>query len=314
MPKKQRTLLLTGASGFVGRNVCAKAVADGWRVQALVRDAKRLPPGVTAIIVPDLSVPSKELSLAWDEAVRNCLVEQTAVIHLAGRAHIIHDVQGNGAAEFHRHNVVSAVLARQESFSRGVRRFIFVSSIGAVTGGSSDAAVDENFPAHPTSPYGRSKLEAERALLALNLPGLVIVRPPLVYGPGAPGNIRRLAQLVRSGIPLPFGRIQNRRSLIHVANLAEVLLLCCEHERAAGRVFHVRDYADFSTIDLLEKAADRLGRRLRLFSVPLWSLRFLMKLLGQADAFERITGSLQVDDRLIRQHLGWHPTQHPFEI
>jgi nucleoside-diphosphate-sugar epimerase len=314
MAKSQRTLLLTGATGFVGRNVCAKAVADGWRVQALVRDAKRLPPGVTAIIVPNLSVPSKELSLAWDKAVRSCLPEQTAAIHLAGRAHIVHDVGREEAAEFHRHNVVSAVLARQESFSRRVKRFVFVSSIGAVTGGSSQAAIGENFPAHPTSPYGRSKLEAERALMALNLPGLVIVRPPLVYGPGAPGNIGRLAQLVRSGIPLPFGRVQNQRSLIHVANLADVLLLCCEHERAAGRVFHVRDYADFSTIDLLEKTAACLGRRARLFSAPLWSLKLLMKLLGQPDAFEKITGSLRVDDRLIRQELGWRPTQRPFEI
>jgi nucleoside-diphosphate-sugar epimerase len=99
-----------------------------------------------------------------------------------------------------------------------------------------------------------------------------------------------------------------------VANLADVLLLCCEHERAAGRVFHVRDYADFSTIDLLKKTADRLGTRVRLFPVPLWSLKLLMNLFGQADAFERITGSLRVDDRLIRHDLGWHPTQHPFEI
>jgi nucleoside-diphosphate-sugar epimerase len=191
-----------------------------------------------------------------------------------------------------------------------VKRFVFVSSIG-VNGAETSGRpfTPEDAPA-PHSPYARSKLEAEVALRELaQQTGLevVIVRPPLVFGPGAPGNFERLMQALHRGMPLPLGAIHNQRSLVALGNLTSLLQLCLSHPQATNQTFMVSDGEDISTTELLRRAAHGLGRRARLIPVPGSAIRALAGLLGKADFAQRLCGSLQVDISKTRSLLGWAP-------
>lgn len=299
-------VLMSGGTGFVGRRLQHALQAAGRPVRVLARRPLALE-----------GAEVKQVDFADSDALRDAARGCVAVCHLAARAHVLGAAPADAQALFDEANVALSTRLAEAAFDAGVQRFVFVSSIGAVgTRSEPGAPLSEASPCHPTSPYGRSKLEAERQLRKLAARRgreLVIVRPPLVHGPGAPGNLARMTRWVAKGVPLPFAGLRNQRSLVHVDNLAAALLQCLDHPRAAGQTFHLRDAQDYSTTEILEAAGRSCGRPARLFRLPTPALSALMSLAGQRDAYQQLTGWLQVDDRHIRRTLGYVPAPLPFE-
>lgn len=301
-------LIVTGARGFVGRRLLMYAHAHGWTD---LRGVSRTAGGGLYGIQSWSGIAEPELDgLFHHQGI------PPVVVHLAARAHILNDDATDPPAAFKEANVDLAVEVARAAFQRGVVRFVFVSSIGAV-GDATEAgeAFSEESPCRPQSDYGRAKWQAEQVLRGIAAEAgreLVIVRPPLVYGPGAPGNMRRLARLAR--YPLPLGAIHNQRSLIHIDNLCAALLLCARHPAAAGQLFHVRDARDYSTPEILEAIAHAQGRRARLFPMPPGWLERCARWAGRLDDFRKLTFSLQCRDDRIRSLLGYDPRNFPFDV
>ncbi len=304
-----RRVAITGADGFVGRHVVRALLATGREPLPLVRDgecARRFaalgldsPPPV---IVGDIGAATD-----WSRA----LVDVDAVIHLAARVHVMRETAADPLEAFREVNTRGTERLAREAARLGVRRVVVVSTI-KVNGESTTgrAPFSERDPAAPRDAYGISKWEAEQALAAVAAEtGLetVIVRPPLVHGPGVGGNLLRLLELVRRGVPLPLATVRNRRSLIGVENLADLLVRCAEHPDAPGRVFTVSDGEDLSTAELVRELAAGMGRPARLVPAPLGLLGTMARLVGRGDVFDRLAGSLQVDPSLAREVLGWLP-------
>lgn len=289
--------LITGANGFIGNALMAHLRACSVPVIGTVRaDAAG-----EGIVVADPLGPDMQ----WGEVLQGVEV----VVHSAGRAHVLHD-SGDAAAQFERINVQgTAELARQAA-AAGVRRFVFLSSIGVNGAETLDGAFTEADEPRPEADYARSKLKAEQALRAVcadtGMQG-VIVRPPLVYARHAPGNFARLRRLVHSGAPLPLGRIRNQRSLVALENLVDFLVLCSHHPAAADQTFLVSDGVDFSTPRLIELLAEGAGRAPRLWPVPVGMLRALARAAGRGATFRQLAGSLQVDIGKAHAVLGWQP-------
>lgn len=298
-------ILVTGATGFIGRSLVASLVG---REQLSVLAATRhgtpvgLPRGIEAVALGDLGC-CPDLRAA----VTGCDV----VVHAAARVHVLRDTASNPLEEFRRLNVAATTHVAEQAAWAGVRRLVFISSIkvsGEDTTGRAPYRADEK-PV-PEDAYGISKWEAEQALTEVaERTGLevVIVRPPLVYGPRVKGNLRRLVRLVERGIPLPLSAVRNRRSLVSVDNLCDLLTRCIEHPRAAGRTFLVSDGEDLSTPELVRGIAAALGRPARLVPVPVSLLRTAGRLTGRGAEVERLCGSLQVDISKTREVLGWAP-------
>lgn len=237
------------------------------------------------------------------------------VIHLAARVHVMHETAGDPLSEFRRINVAGTERLARQAAACGVRRVVFLSSVkvnGEATAGKKPYSEDDE--PQPQDPYGISKWEAEQALRRVaRETGLevVVIRAPLIYGPGVKGNFLAMINALRRGIPLPLGGIENRRSLIYVENLVDAIMLTSTHPLAAGQTFLVRDGEDVSTPTLLRAMAAALDVPARVFFVPPAWLRFCAKLAGRSQAVDRLLGSLSVDDSKIRRMLGWHP---PFSL
>lgn len=295
-------VLVTGATGFVGGEVCHQLLNRGWRVRAALRRASDLPVGVESVVVGDIGADT-DWSAALDGVV--------AVIHLAARVHVMHENASDPLGEFRRVNVAGTSRLATQAAAVGVGRLVFVSSI-KVNGESTDGRppFTEADPVAPSDPYGISKWEAETELLhiaaASNLE-VAIVRPPLVYGPGVGGNLRRILRAVASGLPLPFASIDNRRSLVGVWNLADLLLCVLTHPRAAGETFLAADGRDLSTPELIRGLAAGMGRPARLFPVPQGLLTVLGRWSGRGAEMDRLCGSLEVDAGKARTLLDWEP-------
>ncbi|MBU6460584.1 MAG: NAD-dependent epimerase/dehydratase family protein [Proteobacteria bacterium] len=296
-------ILVTGASGFVGQAVVRILSLANEEVVAAVRNetaALSLPQGVKAVLVGDM-----DDTLVWDEALDGC----EAVIHLAARVHVMKEDNPNPLDAFRRVNVAGTAALAQAALKAGVRRFIYLSSI-KVNGEATHVVPfsSDDMPA-PRDPYARSKAEAEACLDAFEGQGLevVIVRPPLVYGPGVKGNFLALMNMVHKGIPLPLACVKNARSAVYVENLAHLLLVCLRHEKAAGGVFLACDGSVWSTPQLIRELAQKLGRTPRLFCITPFVLRFLARFVGRAAQMERLLSSLVVDADPLRQVLDWTP-------
>lgn len=300
---------MTGAGGFIGRHVCALLARAGYRV----RGAGRLPSPATEIggLNEWIRVGSLGADADWSVALDG--VE--AVVHLAGRAHVLRDKVADPLAEHRRVNVAGTEALAEQAAQRGVRRFVFMSSIkvngertGRLADGSWQRYTEDDAPS-PVDPYGVSKWEAEQTLTRVaKKTGLevVVLRPPLVYGPGVGANFLRLMRLVDRGWPLPFARVDNLRSLIYVENLADAVLCCLQSEAAAGRTYLVSD-ADVSTPDLVIAIGRALGRKARLVGLPPVLLRLGGYLALRGAVAARLIESLAVDDTLIRRELFWSP-------
>jgi nucleoside-diphosphate-sugar epimerase len=295
-------ILVTGATGFVGRALVRRLLADGRAVRAAVRPASEaLPAGAETVTVDDIG-PDTD----W----RTALAGVDAVVHLAARAHVLRDSSADAHARYRAVNTLGALRLAEAAAAAGIRRFVFLSSARVHGDHTTGSPFNESSPLLAEDPYGRSKADAERGLAALGTTGRlepVILRPPLVYGPGARGNFARLVALVARGVPLPLGTVRNRRSLIFVGNLVDAIVRSLDHPSAAGETFMVSDREDLSTPDLVRRIARALGKPARLVPVPAALLRLGGALAGRSDDVARLLDDLVVDSSKIRAFLGWSP-------
>lgn len=297
-------ILITGASGFVGRALTAVLNTAGCDWTAATR---RRDPGLA-----ERQVEVGNFSAYTDWSAALCGID--CVIHLAARTHVLHDNSADPLAAYREINVDSTIALAQQAATAGVRRLIFLSSIKVNGEANQDRPYTERDVPRPEDAYGLTKLEAENALHAIAAEtGLetVVLRPPLVYGPGVKGNFLRLLRLVDRGIPLPFASIHNRRSLIYVGNLAKAIIACIHAPAAAGQTYLVCDGVDWSTPELVTQIAAALGRPPKLWPCPVPLLNFGATLLGRRTEVLRLTSSLQIDGRAIHRDLGWIPQYSP---
>lgn len=300
-----KPVLITGASGFVGAAVAARLVQLGCpTTRAAVRRAyTQLPPGVEGCVVTTLAADTD-----WTSALAGI----DSVVHAAARVHVMRESATDPLAAFRRVNVEGTLNLARQAAQAGVRRFVFISSIkvnGEVTEPGRPFHADDE-PA-PQDDYGVSKLEAEvglRALAEATGMKVVIIRPVLVYGPGVRANFQALLRLVNNGVPLPFGKTANRRSLVALDNLADLVCTCLEHPAAANQTFLVSDGEAVSTAGLVRAMATALGKKPRLLDVPLPWMSRVAQALGQGAVTQRLFDSLEVDIDKNRQLLGWQPT------
>jgi len=290
-------ILVTGANGLVGRALVSRLRADGYAVHAAVRKSTG---DVNEYPIGDMG-PETD----WTHAVRGCQV----VVHLASRVHLMQDRSQNPLQEYRHVNVAGTQSLARQAARAGVKRFIFASSI-KVNGEGRVAPYRETDPPSPQDAYAVSKWEAEQELLNLGRTTgmeIVILRIPLVYGPGVRANFLSLIRLVDLGIPLPFGNITNQRSLIYLGNLVDALATCVRHERAANHTFMVSDGKPVSTPDLIRRLAAALHKSPRLWPLPYAWLRIAVRLTGKEKYLDRLLGSLHVDTTAIQQTLNWSP-------
>lgn len=296
-------VLVTGANGFVGRALSSALLGAGYAVTGLVRHVDGCVDGVRCWVrdTPDFG----GLDAAWPEALR-----PDCVVHLAARVHVMRDSAADPLAAFRATNVEGTLRVAQAAHAHGAKRFVYVSSIKALAERDSGIALTERDTPRPEDAYGRSKREAETALREFGAKRgleIVIVRPPLVYGPEVRANFLQLMRAIARGVPLPLGAIEARRSLIYVGNLADALVACVRDPRAANECFHVTDGNDLTVTELARAIGRHLGRRARLVPVPVAWLRAAGRLLGREDQVSRLVGSLRVDTSHLRAALGWHP-------
>ncbi|WP_018875687.1 NAD-dependent epimerase/dehydratase family protein [Thioalkalivibrio sp. ALE31] len=295
-------VLVTGASGFVGSALVDRLERDDrWDVRAGSRRGGALSRGAEWIVTPSLKEGAD-----WGEALHGV----SAVVHAAARAHVLDEAADDPLTEFRRCNVDGTLELARQAAQAGVRRFVFLSSIG-VLGRSSERPFRFDDPPAPEDDYAVSKWEAEQGFVELSRETgmeVVVVRPPLVYGPNAPGNFGKLMEWVARGVPLPLGAVtRNRRSLVGLDNLVDLLVTCLEHPAAANRVFLAGDGEDLSTTDLLRRVAAAMDRRARLVPVPAGLLRAGARAVGRGEMARRLLDSLQVDISHTRETLGWEP-------
>ncbi len=293
-------VLVTGANGFIGRALCEYLEHAGHEVVAAVRR----PSGMANEFVVG------ESGSGWSQALLGC----DAVVHLAGRAHVMLEDAEDPLAAFRTANVEASARLALLAEQSGVRRFVFMSSI-KVNGERTDlgSPFTPNDTPAPEDAYGVSKREAEQALQSITQTSkmeLVVIRPPLVYGPGVKGNFAKLIQWVRAGVPMPLGAVDNKRSMVALDNLVAFISLCAnfvESPKAAGQVFLVSDGDDVSTAELLRRVARAYVCEMRLIPVPVWVLGGAARLFRRSASAERLLGSLTIDDSKARQLLGWQP-------
>ncbi|MFM0264756.1 NAD-dependent epimerase/dehydratase family protein [Paraburkholderia sediminicola] len=298
-----QNVLVTGANGFVGKAVSRALRQRGDAVVGLVRRPSGSGEGVREWVVDHDDFQG--LDFAWPEAL-HC----DSVIHLAARVHLLNDTVADPLAAYRSTNVAGALRVAAAARRAGARRFVFVSSIKAVGEGSAARPITEADEPVPTDSYGISKLEAERALIEYGLESdleIVIVRPPLVYGPGVRANFLQLMSAIAKGVPLPLGSIAARRSLVFVDNLADALVHCTTDPRAAGETFHVTDGRDLSVSELARALATQLHAPARLIPVPVGLLRLAGRLTGRSAQVDRLVGELRLDSSHICERLGWFP-------
>ncbi|WP_212625323.1 SDR family oxidoreductase [Pseudomonas sp. PP3] len=298
-----QSIFLTGATGFVGGAILKRLVAEKYTVVAALRNGPQLLEDNIKIV----HVESFDDATSWEDSLDGVDV----VIHAAARVHVMNDAEADPLGAFRRVNVEGTLNLARHALKAGVRRFVFISSI-KVNGEGTPAGVaysPQDVPA-PADPYGVSKMEAERGLRELAAESgmeVVIIRPVLVYGPGVKANFRSMMNWLDKGIPLPFGSIHNKRSLVALDNLVDLIITCISHPAAANQTFLVSDGDDLSTTQLLRKMASALDRPARLLPIPARALSGVAILLGKKSLSNRLCGSLQVDISKTRSLLGWSP-------
>jgi nucleoside-diphosphate-sugar epimerase len=289
-------VLVTGGSGFVGRVVVPALEAAGHTVRLALRSPSS-DVSNSSVIVGEIG-PGTE----WSTALEGV----DAVVHLAARVHVMRDTSG-GADAFERTNVAGTLRLASAAAECGARRFVFLSSIkvnGEATFGLPFRADDAP---NPQDAYARSKLAAENGLRSFANLDPVIIRPPLIHGPGAKGNLARLCALARKGVPVPFGCMHNRRDLLGVENLASLIERCLWNSSAVGKVLLASDGYPLSTQELYRSISEAVGRKARVFPVPVPILGATARAFGFGAEIDRLTQSLEVDQSHTRETLDWSP-------
>lgn len=294
-------VLVVGANGFVGRALTSELARRDWQVRAAARQLPCLPHHVESFIVPDLTAAD----LDWKQALSGV----DAVVYLAARVHVMNDDHPDPLAAYRAVNTHAALTLARQAAEAGTKRMIYLSSV-KVNGEMSPRPLRESDPSQPADPYGVSKHEAEEALGHLARTTkleVVIVRPPLVYGPGVKANFASLQRAARLRLPVPIGAVTARRSLVYLENLTDLLITVLDHPQAAGQVFFVSDGEDLSPPELLRQLAAAYGHTLYLPRVPVFWLQILGRLVGRAGAVTRLTQPLQLDISKARELLAWTP-------
>ena len=301
-----KNILLTGSNGFLGRRLAVSLNSkSGVNLTAVVRRPIEIPD--TRVVV----IQCLDSNADWSTALSN----QQVVIHAAARAHIMKDEMADPLAEYRRVNVDGTLNLAHQAAAAGVKRFVFISSIG-VNGNINIRPFTEDDTPNPAELYAQFKWEAEQGLWEIQRETgmeLVIIRPPLVYGPNAPGNFGSLMCWIEKGVPLPLGAIHNQRSLVALDNLVDLIVTCIDHPAAANQVFLAGDGQDLSTTELLRGVAKAAGKRSRLIPFPSSLLMLAATLLGKKLVAQRLLGSLQVDISKARDLLDWEPPISPEE-
>jgi nucleoside-diphosphate-sugar epimerase len=297
-------ILITGANGFVGQALCKRLRRNGEHM--LTGTTRNANLGAGPERVPMYHIPEIGPDTGWSQAVSGADV----VIHLAARVHVMKDRAGDPLTEFRRINTAGTKTLATQAAAAGVKRFVFISTAKVAGEKSPKDGFSESDLAKPEDAYGQSKWEAEQALNEIaQTTGMevVILRPPLVYGPGVKGNFLTLFSAIQKGRRLPLGAIQNSRSLLYVENLADAIANAIEHANAGNKTFFVSDAEAVSTPALIQKIAAALETTPRLINFPLGLLKFAGVLTGKSEAIRRLTGSLTVDTSRLKTSLGWLP-------
>ena len=298
------SLLLTGATGFVGQHLVSELKRRNlpYQIAARTQAGNSAHPG--CISVGDINAHT-----AWSHALEGV----TDVVHLAARVHITQETSSDAYAAFRAVNTAGTLNLARQAAAAGVRRFIFLSSVKVNGEGSPHAYLETDTPA-PEDAYAVSKWEAEQGLWEISAETgmqIVILRIPLVYGPGVGANFLQLLRTVNKGWPLPLRGIANQRSLLYVGNLVDAILAVLKHPDAANKLYLLSDGQDVSTSQLVELISKALNKPPRLFSVPQGLLRAAAGVLGKSSAVDRLFGSLYLDSAKIQQELHWKP---PFSL
>lgn len=301
-----KVVLLTGGTGFIGSALVARLATESrWQAVASVRGQKNPPmPGVKVVPVGEVGSHTD-----WSMVLQGL----DAVVHTAAVAHVRKGGEEGQLSRLRRVNVDGTLTLARQAAAAGVKRFVFISSIG-VNGNVNVRPFTALDVPHPVDPYAQSKWEAEQGLWRIQQETgmeLVIIRPPLVYGPEAPGNFGSLVRWVGKRIPLPFGAIHNRRSLVGIDNLVDLIVRCIDHPAAANQVFLAGDGRDLSTTELLRLVGDAMGLPAWLIPVPAGVLKLSAALLGRKAMAQRLLGSLQIDISQTCETLNWQP---PFTV
>ena len=296
-------VLITGANGLIGKALCNKLGRQGWQVKGTVRDNTAMEPPVTGVNL--FNVGSIGPETVWDPAMN----DTDTVVHLAARLRL----DAYGAADplrsYRRVNVVGTESLARAAVNNNIKRFIYVST-AKVIGECTLAPYTENEKPVPTDPYSISKYEAENILKAIaegTGMEVVILRPPLVYGPGVKANFLYLLKLIHKGLPLPFANLKNCRSFIYLENLLSAIVACIQHPAAGGQTYLVSDTESVSTPELIRNIAEAFGKSARMFSFPPSMLRMFAGFAGQSDKVKPLLNSLTVDSSKIRNELNWKP-------
>jgi nucleoside-diphosphate-sugar epimerase len=294
-------VLVTGASGFVGRALCSRLTADGYEVIGTVRNpSSSVARGIQKAIIGDIQCFDK-----W----ANLLDGVTAVFHLAARVHELKDRAKDPLADFRRTNVEGTYKLLLASVAGGIRRFIYLST-AKVHGEGRETAYSEADALSPQDPYAISKAEAEQKVCSVGARGdleTIIIRPPMVYGPNVKANFLKLIYMARWHVPLPLASVDNRRSLVFIENIVDFMVHCLTHPKAANNAFLISDGNNISTGSLYLKISEALGTKGRLFHIPPTILIQLGRLTGKTATVDRLCGSLMVNSSKAREILCWQP-------
>ena len=304
-------ILITGATGFIGSALSHCLLEAGYPVRGVVRDSTRIPQSATP----------ESANLEWvvlhdhstEGEIDGALQGVHIVVHLAARVHVMIDHASDPLREFRHVNCVWTERLATRAAAQGVLRFVYLSSI-KVNGDQTVSPFTEQDPPKPQGPYGVSKWEAEQVLARVSTQTkmeTVVVRSPLVYGPGVRGNFLQLLNILHRGIPLPLASIHNQRSLVYLGNLVDALTRCVQDARAAGRTYLVRDGEDLSTPELIRRLGSAMGDKVSLWSCPTPVLYWMGRVAGKREMIDRLVGSLQVSSSKIQAELDWHP---PFTV
>ncbi|MEN3813487.1 SDR family oxidoreductase [Chromobacterium piscinae] len=296
-------ILITGANGFIGSALYSVLSQQEFNIVPVVRKPSSLK---NELIIGDISVFN-----SWSAYLNKV----DCIIHLAGRAHILNDKVLDPLSEFRNTNTHATLTLAKQAASAGVKRFIFLSSIGVNGNETIQNPFHFDDEPHPHSPYAISKYEAEIGLKEISAESgleIVIIRPPLVYGENAPGNFRSLMRWLSLGVPLPFGAVlNNRRSFVSLDNLISLIITCIKHPAAANQTFLASDGEDLSTTELLQRLCNAIGKNSPLIKIPPKIISFGLNFLGKEELAKRLLGSLQVDITHTCNTLSWKP---PFSI
>ena len=295
------SILVTGAGGFVGKALCDLLVDNGMSVRAVLRST-----AVEDSVIDCISIGDIDGNTDWSSALEDI----DCVVHLAARVHVMNEESSDPLEAFRRVNTAGSEKLARDAAKAGVRRLIYLSTIKVNGEQTYDIPFNEKVELAPIDPYGLSKWEAENSLRKVSAETgmeVVIIRPPLVYGPGVKGNFLTLLKLISKGVPLPLASVKNKRSLVALSNLVDLIRECIVKPCAAGEAFLVSDDDDLSTAELIKVIAQSMGKSSRLVPVPLSLLSCGAAVIGKKAIAARLLGSLQVDTSNTKRVLGWKP-------